>query len=233
MSNITVPRHLKRNVVALSLMTLCFAAFQGICQSIVPLSMAHQGFTKPTIGLIQAVPGITAILLGAPLARMANGRWRRETLTSSFALTAIACLLYGWARSPLGFVVPQLMFGLSSTAFWSNMVSTSFRLAQGSRSRQTRIQSYVTAMQGVGSFGGPLLGGYLSTHSYAYGFHAGVLCAVTGLIATRFLSRSQALEPRVSAREFFAGFLGAADKLGHTRPYNSNFSHTHFVTSSP
>ena len=95
--------------------------------------MAHQAFTKTTIGLMQAVPGIISILLGAPLGRMANGRWQRETLTSCFALAVIASLLYSRAARPLAFVVPQLLFGLSSTAFWSNMVATSFRLAQGPR----------------------------------------------------------------------------------------------------
>jgi hypothetical protein len=59
-----------RNVFALSLMTLCYAAFQGICQTIVPLAMDHREFTKPTIGLMQAVPGITVIFIGAPLARL-------------------------------------------------------------------------------------------------------------------------------------------------------------------
>ena len=59
-------KELERNVVALGLITLSYAAFQGICQSIVPLSMAHQAFTKTTVGLIQAVPGITVILFGAP-----------------------------------------------------------------------------------------------------------------------------------------------------------------------
>ena len=67
-----------RNVFALSLMTLCYAAFQGMCQTIVPLAMEHHGFTKATIGLILAVPGIIVLSLGAPLARLANGRWRRD-----------------------------------------------------------------------------------------------------------------------------------------------------------
>ncbi len=95
------------------------------------------------------------------------------------------------------------------------MVATSFRLAKGHRQNR-KIQGYVTAMQGVGAFGGPLLGGYLSTHSYSYSFYAGVLCAVTGLIATRFLSPSEAIEPRVGVREFFVGADNLVSEV-HTR----------------
>ena len=200
----TNEQKLNRNVLALCLITLSYAAFQGICQSIVPLSMAHQAFTKTTVGLIQAVPGIIAIIMGAPLARLANGRWRRETLTSCFALTVIASLFYSRAVRPLDFIVPQLLFGLSSAAFWSNMVATSLRLSQSPRQNR-KIQGYVTAMQGMGAFGGPLLGGYLSIRSFTYGFYAGVLCAVMGLVASRFLSRSVAIEPRVNMDEFFTG----------------------------
>ena len=186
MDKITVSENRKRNVAALSVMTFCYAAFQGMCQSIVPLSMAHQAYTKTTIGLIQAVPGIIVILFGAPLARMANGRWRRETLSTCLGLAIVALLLYSIASRPMAFVVPQLLYGLSSSAFWSNMIATSFRIAEGSQQAR-KIQAYVTTFQGVGAFGGPMLGGYLSTFSYMYGFSAGVLIAVIGLVSSRFL----------------------------------------------
>ena len=171
--------HVVRNVFALGLMTLCYAAFQGICQTIVPLAMDHQEFTKATIGFMQAVPGVIVLGLGAPFARLANGRWRRATLTSCFVLAGIASVLYGMASSPLEFIVPQLLFGLSSTMFWCNMVASTFRLTQDSR-RTYKIQAIVTSMQGAGAFGGPLLGGYLSIDSFSVGFFAGVLCAVVG-----------------------------------------------------
>lgn len=184
-------------------MTFCYAAFQGMCQTLVPLSMAHLLFAKTTIGLIQAAPGVVAIIFGAPLARMANGRWRRETLTFCFLLAIAASLLYSRASQPADFLLPQLLFGLSSTAFWCNMLATAFRLAQGQGQR--KIQTYVTTMQGVGAFAGPLLGGYLSTMSFTYGFLAGVLCAAAGMIASRLISPSEAIEPRVGVIEFVGG----------------------------
>lgn len=196
--------HITRNVFALSLMALCYAAFQGICQTIVPLAMDHHEFTKTTIGLMQAVPGITVLCLGAPLARLANGRWRRGTLTSCFVLAGIASVLYSNATHPLAFIVPQLLFGLSSTAFWSNMVASSFRLVQNPR-KNYQIQAIVTSLQGIGAFGGPLLGGYLSIQSFSHGFFAGVLCAVIGLGASWLLSRAVAIEPSVGVRDFFTG----------------------------
>ena len=196
---------LARNVLALGLMTLSYGAFQGICQTIVPLAMDGQGFSKAMVGVMQAVPGITVLALGAPLARLANGPWRRATLTSCFALALVASVLYSYASSPWGFVAPQLLFGLSSTAFWSNMVASSLRLAQGSGSKIRRVQAIVTSMQGVGAFGGPLLGGYLSAHSFSYGFFAGVLCTAVGLGASRLLSPAVAIEPKVGAVGFFTG----------------------------
>lgn len=193
-----------RNVLALSLMTLSFAAFQGICQTIVPLAMDHHGFTKTTVGLMQAVPGIIVLSLGAPFARLANGRWRRRTLTSSFVLAGIGSVLYSNASHPLDFVAPQLLFGLSSTAFWCNMVASSFRVA-GSTTGYHRVQAIVTSAQGIGAFGGPLLGGYLSIESFQRGFILGVLCSAIGLVGSRLLSRSDAIESRVGVRDFFVG----------------------------
>ena len=196
--------HLARNVLALGLMTLSYAAFQGMCQTIVPLAMDHHGFTKTTIGLMQAVPGIIVLSLGAPLARLANGRWRRATLTSCFVMAGIASVLYSHAAGPLDFVAPQLLFGLSSTAFWCNMVASTLRLTRTPR-KTYRIQAIVTSLQGIGAFGGPLLGGYLSIDSFSHGFLAGVLCAVIGLGASRLLSRPVAIESRVGVRGFITG----------------------------
>ena len=193
---------LARNVFALGLMTFCYGAFQGICQTIVPLAMDHQEYTKTTIGLLLAVPGITVIGLGAPLARLANGRWRRATLTTAFALAVIASALYSIASHPLAFVAPQLLFGVSSAAFWSNMVASSLRLYSH---KTHKIQAIVTSMQGIGAFGGPLVGGYFSDLSFSYGFFMGVLCSAVGLGASRLLSPSVAIEPSVGVRSFFAG----------------------------
>ena len=166
--------------------------------------MDHHGFTKTTIGLILAVPGIIVLSLGAPLARLANGCWRRGTLTSCFVMAGIASALYSNASHPLAFVAPQLLFGLSSTAFWSNMVASSLRLAKAPR-KIHQIQAIVTSVQGIGAFGGPLLGGYLSIQSFSQGFFAGVLCAVIGLGASRLLSPAVAIEPNVGVRSFFIG----------------------------
>ncbi|MBT3342817.1 MAG: MFS transporter [Gemmatimonadetes bacterium] len=215
MSDDRVP--LARNVLALGLMTLGYAAYQGICQTIVPLAMDHHGFTKTTIGLMQAVPGIIVLSLGAPFARLANGRWRRATLTSCFVMAGIGSVLYSTASRPLEFVAPQLLFGLSSTAFWCNMVSSSLRLSR-TPYKIHRIQAIVTSLQGIGAFGGPLLGGYLSIHSFPLGFLAGVPCAAIGLGASRLLSRSIAIESTVGAREFVVGAYAQLFRLVTGRP---------------
>jgi hypothetical protein len=70
LNDTAVTQVFKRNVVALSLMTFCYAAFQGMCQSLVPLSMAHLSFTKTTIGFyagsLCAVAGLIASRLISP-----------------------------------------------------------------------------------------------------------------------------------------------------------------------
>lgn len=182
-----------RNTIAICALNFCFTAFQAVSQSIVPLMMDDLTFSKTTIGLIQAVPGAFAVLLAGPLARLATGRWRRETLSGCFVLTMLACLLYSRATRPIDLVLPQLCFGVASSAFWSNMLATSFQLAQGPY--QTKLQGWLTAAQGVGAFGGPLLGGALSGLGFAYAFYLAGGIACLGLLASRLLSPSRAIEP--------------------------------------
>jgi len=156
-SSFPSPSTLGRSVAVLCAITFSFSTFQGMCQAITPLLLNHLALSKTVIGLLQAVPGLATIALGALLARLANTRWRREVQTGGIALKNIACLLYAGASRAADFILPQLLFGVSSTAFWSNMLVTSFRLAQGEE--QQRIQGPVTTLQGLGFFAGPMLGG--------------------------------------------------------------------------
>ena len=57
-------------------MCVAYPMFQGICITLVPLRMASLEFDETTVGLIQALPGVTVILLGPPFAQMSNTRWR-------------------------------------------------------------------------------------------------------------------------------------------------------------
>ncbi|MBT4500355.1 MAG: hypothetical protein HOC74_21690, partial [Gemmatimonadetes bacterium] len=77
-------RSLKREVHMLMVMSFAFPTFQGLAVTLGPLLMADMGLSKPVIGLLQAVPGLLVVMLGAPLAQMANTRWRRETLIGTF-----------------------------------------------------------------------------------------------------------------------------------------------------
>lgn len=184
---------LARNTFAICALNFCFTAFQAVCNSILPLMMDDLQFDKTVIGLIQAVPGVIAVLLAPVLARLATGRWRRETLSGAFLLTMLACVLYSRASRPADLIAPQLLFGVASSAFWSNMLATSFQLIQGPY--QTRLQGWLTAAQGVGAFGGPLLGGALSGLGFAYAFYVAAGIAGLGLLVTRLLDPSRAIEP--------------------------------------
>ena len=84
------------------------------------------------------------------------------------------------------------------------MVASSLRLVKDRR-KNYQIQAIVTSLQGIGAFGGPLLGGYLSIQNFSHGFFAGVLCALIGLGVSRFLSPSVAIEPSIGRRSFFIG----------------------------
>jgi predicted MFS family arabinose efflux permease len=191
--SLTNQRALTRNTIAICALNFCFTTFQSVCQSIAPLMMDDLRFSKTTIGLLQAVPGVFAVLLAPVLARLATGRWRRETLSFCFLLTALACVLYSRARHPIDFVLPQAFLGIAGAAFWSNVLATAFQLIQGPY--QTKLQSWLTAAQGVGAFGGPLLGGALAGLGFAYAFYVAAAIACLGVLTSRLLDPSHAIEP--------------------------------------
>ena len=99
------------------------------------------------------------LALGAPFAQMANTRWRSATLVIVFALVGTSSLLYGYADTAVGLILPQLLMGISSCAFYGNMLAVSFQLKGGAN--QGAVQGRITAFQGMGVFAGPLLGGWL------------------------------------------------------------------------
>lgn len=174
-------------------MMACFPAVLSMSQTLVPLLMGQLHFDKTTVGLIQATPAVMGVLLGAPLARLATGGYRRETLVVVFVLSAVACWLMSRATTAAALVWPQMAVGLATAAFWSNGLAASFGLGDGSR--QDAIQAWVTAAQAIGFCGGPLLGGYLSLRSFPAAFWSGVACAVVGAMAAATLTRRPAVEP--------------------------------------
>jgi len=187
----------RHDLGAILVMMACFPAVLSMSQTLVPLLMAQLRFDKATVGLIQATPAVMGVLLGAPLARLATGGQRRETLLAVFALSALACWLMSRATTAAALVWPQMIVGLATAAFWSNGLAASFAL--GDSSRQDAIQAWVTAAQAIGFCGGPLLGGYLSLRSFPAALWSGVACAVVGGIAAATLSRRPAVEPNPGA----------------------------------
>lgn len=202
--------HVRRDVAVLLVMMFAFPAFQSLVQTLVPLRMGDLGFAESTVGIVQALPGLVALATGAPLARLANTRWRRHVLLGAFATGIAAAAAFGPARTAAALVVPQFLIGLTTSAYYANMLPTAFRLATGEA--QQRIQGHLTAVQGVGFFAGPLLGGYLSERSYALGFAAGAACAALGLLASWRLSRSRAIERSAGA---WRELRGSYARLAH------------------
>jgi predicted MFS family arabinose efflux permease len=213
---LTNQRALVRNTIAICALNFCFTAFQSVCQSIVPLMMDDLHFSKTTIGLLQAVPGVFAVLLAPVLARLATGRWRRETLSGSFLLTILACVLYSRATQPTDFILPQAFFGIASSAFWSNVLATAFQLIQGPY--QTKLQGWLTAAQGVGAFGGPLLGGALAGLGFAYAFYVAAGIACLGVLTSRLLDPSRAIEPYLGLWRTVGGAYARQARVMTHRP---------------
>jgi DHA1 family multidrug resistance protein-like MFS transporter len=213
---LTNQRALVRNTIAICALNFCFTSFQAVCQSIAPLMMDDLAFSKTTIGLIQAVPGVFAVLFAPVLARLATGRWRRETLSGCFLLVTLACLLYSRASAPLDFVLPQICFGIASSTFWSNVLATSFQLIQGEY--QTKLQGWLTAAQGVGAFGGPLLGGALAGLGFAWAFYVAAGIACLGVLASRLLSPSHAIEPYLGFWRTVGGAYARQARVMTRRP---------------
>jgi MFS family permease len=216
LNHLTEPQHVKRDVRALIVMALAYPAFQGMTQTLVPLLMAELALDETTVGMVQAIPGFLALAAGAPLARLANTRWRRATLVGAFVLSIAASLFYSVATSLATLIIPQMLVGIASSAFWSNMLATSFRLAEGPR--QNRIQGFITAMQGVGYFVGPLACGYLSQYNYAWGFYAGAVCGLVGVIGSSWLSPARSIEPSQGLWRDFVGSYARLYRVLTRRP---------------
>tara|TARA_B100001250_G_scaffold410246_1_gene436284 strand:- start:5250 stop:6479 length:1230 start_codon:yes stop_codon:yes gene_type:complete len=180
----------------LSWMCVLYPMFQGLCVTLVPLRMAALQFDEMTVGLIQALPGVTVILLGPPFAQMSNTRWRGWTLSLVFFLSGIASVLFGFAESVVGFVVPQLLTGISTCAFYGNMLAASFQLTNVRG--QSSVQGKITAFQGLGVFAGPLLGGWLLKYSPFWAFAPGIFCALVGAYSAFRLSPAVDRETRSS-----------------------------------
>jgi MFS family permease len=192
-----------RDIHLLSLMCLAFPMYQGLAMSLAPLRMAHMGLSEATIGLVQALPGLMVLALGAPFAQMANTRWRGTTLIVVFCMAGLSSLFFGQAETAVGFIVPQLLMGISTCAFFGNMLSVSFQLVGGPA--QGAVQGRITAFQGLGTFCGPLLGGSLLGFGPAWAFAPGVCCALLGAWCAARLSPSQDLEPRPHMARYLFG----------------------------
>ena len=175
-----------RDLFWLSWMCVLYPMFQGLCVTLVPLRMAALQFDETTVGLIQALPGVTVILLGPPFAQMSNTRWRGWTLSFVFFLSGLASLLFGFAESVLGFVIPQLLTGIATCAFYGNMLAASFQLIDVRG--QSFVQGKITAFQGLGIFAGPIVGGYLLRYGSFWAFAPGLMCALIGAYSAFRLS---------------------------------------------
>ena len=134
------------------------------------------------------------LALGAPMAQLANTRYRRRALALVFALAGGATVLFMRAESAADLILPQLFIGLATCGFYGNMLATTFRLASGVR--QNSIQGRIMAVQGFGYLVGPLLGGYLSKVSFAWAFAPGLPCAVLGLASAYILTPAHDIEER-------------------------------------
>jgi len=187
------PERAQRDGAVLAFAMFVFPAFQGLMQTIVPLLLADLRVPEATIGGIQAVPGVAALLAGAPMALLANTRWRRAALLGSFGLGLAACLGLLAARDPLTLVVPQLLIGLASAAFYAQAMPSAFRLASGER--QEHLQGRPTMAQGLGFFAGPLLAGYLADICYDYAYAVGAALGAAGMLAVGFLTPSRPIAP--------------------------------------
>lgn len=183
---------LRRDVRLLVVMMLTFPAFQGLVATLLPLLLGTWRAHETTVGLIQAVPGVVALAVAAPLARLANTRWRKATLALSFAAALVASALLSLARGVGGLVLPQMLVGLAASGYYANLLPTAFRLADGDR--QHAIQAALTVAQGVGFFAGPLAAGFLAERSYVAGFLTGAGCALVGLVACALLGPSASIE---------------------------------------
>ena len=106
--------------------------------------------------------------------------------------------------------------GISSCAFYGNMLAVSFQLKGGAN--QGAVPGRITAFQGMGVFAGPLLFGWLLPWGATWAFLPGALCALIGAWAAAQLFPSQDMEERPGMVRYLLSSYGRWYRVMTGRP---------------
>ncbi|HZQ09144.1 MAG TPA: MFS transporter [Anaerolineae bacterium] len=189
-----------------------FTTFQTMILFLTPLVAAQYGTRAALIGLLVAIPNLIGLLADVPFAILSNhyGRRRSMIVGSGFALVATVLLLV--SQSYLGWLLALIVFGFATSLFFGQALAHISESAHPQH--HARVQGYNGAIQGIGSFVGALLAGFLANFNMQLAFGTTILFAVVILALMWQLHERFTLASSVVAwRPVLRGYRDAAELL--------------------
>jgi MFS family permease len=111
------------------------------------------------IGLVAAAFALLPLFLAIPLGRVADRRHDRPLLVGGCSAQVVACLLLGWAKSPLGLAAASALLGLGHLGLALGVQAVIAR--ESDPAHHDQHFGLLTAAVSLGQLAGPLLGGFM------------------------------------------------------------------------
>jgi MFS family permease len=111
------------------------------------------------IGLVAAAFALLPLFLAIPLGRLADRHRDRPLLVGGCAAQIVACLLLGWAGTPLGLAGSSALLGLGHLGLALGVQAVIAR--ESDPAHHDQHFGMLTAAVSLGQLAGPLIGGFL------------------------------------------------------------------------
>jgi len=149
--------------------------------------VAEGGYSHAAAGRLFMMMGACSLICGVLWGAVSDRLGRRRTLVMIYLLHAVAFSLYALARSPAGFTVSAVLFGLSAWSIPAVMAAACGDVT-GPRLAPAAL-GFVTIFFGIGQAAGPILGGAVAdaTGSLSSALLLAAAAAAAGALGSVFL----------------------------------------------
>lgn len=157
----------------------------GIATVVLPLLALHQGYSKPTIGILTAVSAVSQLTTRLMLGRVMRRHPDWLLVFTAGLFLAASCALVATAPSPAPFLLAELLQGVARACFWTGSHTHVVR-GKGSSVRRLAEVNFVSSL---GLLAGPIAGGLIATRSFALALWVAAAVALVGLVPPTLLDR--------------------------------------------
>ncbi len=152
----------------------------GIVSPIMPIYASDLGATGVWIGLIYSSFSLSRALLMTPIGRASDTRSKKKIMCLELGAYALVSILYVFAWSPPFLMVVRFIHGVGSAMVIP--VASAYVVELTPKGEEGRYMGMMNMAMFTGFGVGPLIGGYLTSFSYAVTFYA-----MTALISVSLL----------------------------------------------